>query len=154
MTKSDVKSYYLSQVTEEAKNLKEDYCLVIPTFANRILEFVLNYPDIDNLKELDFNMIKDIVKSNDKPKITYTLHLLALEPHKVLNWIFYTEDEDERYYFKTVEMAQILQDKTYFNPLTGKEVSKEEFSMLVNTVFGLSEEFKLKIKCNREMGLH
>lgn len=154
MTHDDVKSYYLAQVFEEAKNLKEDYCLVVPTFANKILDFILNYPSLDGLTELDFNMIRDIVQSDDKPKITYTLHLLALKPHDVLKWVFYTENDNDRYYFEPVEMAQILSNKTYYNPLTGEEVTKKEFSELINTVFGLSDDFKSRVTCNRELGLH
>lgn len=152
-----IKSYYLKEFRSEAMKLEKDFGQSIVSYADKILDFILTYPDINGLTEIDFSMIKRIVGSDDNNKLTYTLHLMALEPYDVLKWVFYVEDDDEgydRHYFEALEIAQIVSDKTYYNPLTGEDVSKEEFANLVNTVYGVSEHFKAKVNLNRGLGLH
>lgn len=152
-----IKSYYLEEFRSEAMKLKKDFGQSIVSYADKILDFILTYPDINGLTELDFSMIKRIVDSDDNDKITYTLHLMALEPYDVLKWVFYVEDDDEghdRFYLEAVDIAEIISSKCYYNPLTEDKVSKEEFSELINTVFGVTDNFKAKVNLNRGLGLH
>ncbi|MGM8886490.1 hypothetical protein ACS8FD_11160 [Psychrobacter sp. 1U2] len=121
----------------------------VANFADLIISFIIDYEDMQDLKELDYSMIKRIVKSKETDNIQYTLHLLALEPYDVLNWVFYIESEDfyepKREYIKKEELAEILNNKNFYNPLTDMKVSKEEFSRLVNTVFRVSDNFIKKV---------
>ena len=39
------------------------------------------------------------------------------------------------------ELAEMLNNKNFYNPLTDEKVSKEDFSALVNTVFKVSKSF-------------
>ncbi|WP_439275920.1 hypothetical protein [Psychrobacter sp. 1U2] len=149
MNKTLIKSYYMDFIQKEIRN--QDLCMrkSVANFADLIISFIIDYEDMQDLKELDYSMIKRIVKSKETDNIQYTLHLLALEPYDVLNWVFYIESEDfyepKREYIKKEELAEILNNKNFYNPLTDMKVSKEEFSRLVNTVFRVSDNFIKKV---------
>ena len=145
MNKTLVKSYYMDFVQKEIRNQDLVIRQSVSNFADLIISFIIDYEDMSALKELDYSMIKNIVQSNDTENIQYTLHLLALEPYDVLNWVFYIESDDfyepRREYLKNEELAEMLNNKNFYNPLTDEKVSKEDFSALVNTVFKVSKSF-------------
>lgn len=150
MNTSEFKSKYLSFIETQSQHLNNEMNHKVIHFANSILDFILTYPDINALSELDFTQIKKIVDSNEIESIQYTLHLLALEPNNVIKWVNYAESdnfyEPKRHYFTKDELKDILLTKDFYNPFTGEEVSQEEFSSLVNTVFAVSDDFKQSYK--------
>lgn len=150
MNDISVKNYYLSFIDKEIQAYDDVTRHHVHDFAESIIDFVINYDDEKFLKELDYSMIKNIVESDDVTNIQYALHLLALEPHDVLNWVFYVEDSDNHYeptriYLKPKELEKILREENFYNPITGNEVTKENFSELVNTVFKVSDNFIKKV---------
>lgn len=150
MNTSEFKSKYLSFIETQSQHLNNEMNHKVIHFANSILDFILTYPDMNALTELDFTQIKKIVSSNEIESIQYTLYLLALEPNNVIKWINYAESnnfyEPERHYFEEDELTDILLNKDFYNPFTGEEISQEEFSSLVNTVFAVSDDFKQSYK--------
>lgn len=150
MNTNEFKSKYLSFIKTQSQHTDNEMNHKVIRFADSILDFILTYPDMNNLTELDFTQIKTIVDSNEIESIQYTLHLLALKPNNVIKWVSYAESNDfyepERYYFEENELKDILLKKDFYNPFTGEEVSQEEFSSLVNTVFAVSDDFKQSYK--------
>lgn len=150
MNTSEFKSKYLSFIETQSQHLNNEMNHKVIHFANSILDFILTYPDMNALTELDFTQIKKIVSSNEIESIQYTLYLLALEPNNVIKWINYAESnnfyEPEKHYFEEDELTDILLNKDFYNPFTGEEISQEEFSSLVNTVFAVSDDFKQSYK--------
>lgn len=152
-----IKNYYLKFIDQEIQNYDHATRNHVHEFAESIIDFVIDYDNTESLKELDYSMIKDIVESNDLINIQYTLHLLALKPHDVLDWVFYVEDEDNHYdphriYLQPKQIAKIVKDKDFHNPITGQAVTKEKFSELVNTVFKVSDNFLCKMHKNDATG--
>lgn len=150
MNENSIQTYYLDFIEKETQCYSDATRCNVYDFSKLIIDYIINYDEVSSLKELDYAMIKNIVKSNDIENIQYSLHLLSLKPYDVLKWIFYVEDSDnhyesERYYFKSKEMSEILQKKDFYNPLTGNSVTKLEFSELVNTVFQVSDSFISKL---------
>ncbi len=145
-----IKNYYLKFIDEETQAYDDDTRHHVHEFAESIINFVINYDNPKCLKELDYSMIKNIVESDDVLNIQYTLHLLALKPHDVLDWVFYVEDENDHYepsrvYLNPKQMAKVLREEDFHNPITGQPVTKEKFSELVNTVFKVSDNFLIKL---------
>lgn len=150
MSNISVKNYYLSFIDKEIQAHDDITRHHVHDFAESIIDFVINYEDAEFLKELDYSMIKKIVESDDVTNIQYALHLLALEPHDVLNWVFYVEDSSNHYeptriYLKPKDLAKILREEDFHDPITGNKVTKEYFSELVNTVFKVSDNFIKKV---------
>lgn len=146
-----IKTYYLEFIDKEIKNYDDKTRHHVHDFAKSIINFVIDYDHPESLKELDYSMIKNIVDSEDVVNIQYTLHLLALKPHNVLDWVFYVENEEDdtceltRIYLKPKQITEILGNKSFHNPITGKAVTKQKFSELVNTVFKVSDDFLVKL---------
>lgn len=150
MSNISVKNYYLSFIDKEIQAYDDITRHHVHDFAESIIDFVINYEDAEFLKELDYSMIKKIVESDDVTNIQYALHLLALEPNDVLNWVFYVEDSSNHYeptriYLKPKDLAKILREEDFHDPITGNKVTKEYFSELVNTVFKVSDNFIKKV---------
>lgn len=148
MEKYELKDYYLKFVGQETTSFEEDFRRDIYRITEAFLDSVITYRDVNALKEIDYSMVKTLVKSNNNKCINYTLHLMALKPYDIIEWVSYIDSdcfyEPERYYFDNKELAEILRDKDYYNPLTGKDVSQEEFKGLINTVFSISEDFIIR----------
>lgn len=144
----ELKDYYLKFVAQETTSFEEEFRKDIYRITETLLDSVMRYENIKALREIDYSMIKKLVESENHKSINYTLHLLALKPYDIIEWVSYIEGDDfhepERYYFKNEELAKILRDKDYCNPLTGKDVSQEEFKNLINTVFSISEGFIIR----------
>lgn len=145
-----LKNYYLKFIDKEIQTYDDNTRHHVHGFAESIINFVIDSDHAESLKELDYSMIKEIVDSNDVVNIQYTLHLLALKPYDVLDWVFYVEDEDDHYeptriYLKPKQIAEILKDESFHNPITGNAVTKEKFSELINTVFKVSDSFLVKL---------
>lgn len=150
MNNTFVRSDYLNFIKRETHDYDDITRYNVYNFYEKILNFIIDYDNKDSLKELDYTMIKSIVKSDDTANIQYTLHLLSLEPYDVLNWVFYVENylnyyEVDRIYIESEEMAEILQKESFYNPINGESVSKQQFSDLINTVFKVSENFISKL---------
>lgn len=144
----ELKDYYLKFVAQETTSFEEDFRKDIYRITETLLDSVMRYEDIKALKEIDYSMIKKLVESENNKIINYTLHLVALKPYDIIEWVSYIESNDfyepERYYFENEELARILRDKDYCNPLTGEDVSQEDFKNLINTVFSISESFIIR----------
>lgn len=144
----ELKDYYLKFVEQETTSFEEDFREDIYRITEAFLDSVITYKDINALKEIDYSMIKKLVESENNKSINYTLHLIALKPFDIIEWVSYIDNDDfyepERHYFDNEELAKILRDKEYYNPLTGEDVSKEEFKNLINTVFSISENFIIR----------
>lgn len=145
MNNDAIKSYYMDFIHHEIATFDVSTRHSVESFSDKILDYIVSYPNPSTLKAIDYQMIKSIVESDDKKNIQYTLHLLALEPHDVLNWVYYVEGDEnynfERHYFKEDELTNIIINKLYYNPITGNDVSAEEFGEIVNTVFKVSDNF-------------
>lgn len=157
MNKVPIRNYYLNFIKKEIQNYDDITRDHVCDFAESIIDFIMDYDDIKSLKEIDYSMIKNIVESDDIKNIQYTLHLLALKPHDVLNWVFYVEDSDNYYepsrvYLTPKEIAKTIEEKDFYNPITGKSVTQEKFSELVNTVFQVSDNFIEKASENNVEG--
>lgn len=141
----ELKDYYLKFVEQETTSFEEDFRKDIYKITEAFLESVITYEDINALKEIDYSMMKKLVASENNKVINYTLHLIALKPYDIIEWVSYIDGDDfyepERHYFENEELAKMLRDKDYYNPLTGEDVSQEEFKNLINTVFSISEDF-------------
>lgn len=147
----ELKDYYLKFVEQETTSFEEDFRKDIYRITEALLDSMMEYKsinDIKTLKEIDYSMIKTLVESENNKSINYALHLIALKPYDIIEWVSYIESdnfyEPERHYFKNEELAKILRDRDYYNPLTGKDVSQEEFKNLINTVFRISENFIIR----------
>ena len=62
MNKTLVKSYYMDFVQKEIRNQDLVIRQSVSNFADLIISFIIDYEDMSALKELDYSMIKDIVK--------------------------------------------------------------------------------------------
>lgn len=144
----ELKDYYLKFVEQETTSFEEDFRKDIYRITEAFLDSVITYKDINALKEIDYSMMKKLVESENNKSINYTLHLIALKPFDIIEWVSYIDSDDfyepERHYFENEELAKMLRDKEYYNPLTGEDVSKEEFKNLINTVFSISENFIIR----------
>lgn len=152
----ELKDYYLKFVEQETTSFEEDFRKDVYRITEAFLDSVINYEDITALKEIDYSMVKKLVESENNKSINYTLHLIALEPYDIIEWISYIDSDDffepERHYFENEELAEILKNKDYYNPLTGEDVSQEEFKKLINTVFSVSENFITRYKIYTSCG--
>ena len=141
----ELKDYYLEFVEQQTTSFEEEFRKDIYKITEAFLDSVISYEDINALREIDYSMMKKLVESENSKSINYTLHLIALKPYDIIEWVSYIESgdfyESQRYYFDNKELAEILRNKDYYNPLTGEGVSQEDFKYLINTVFSISENF-------------
>ena len=69
MINISVKNYYLSFIDREIQAYDDVTRRHVHDFAESIIDFVINYENVEFLKELDYSMIKKIVESDDVTNI-------------------------------------------------------------------------------------